>query len=164
MMAGSHVVMAITGWTLVSRYSGLPLLEPLALGMAVLGGLLPDLDHPRSWVGRRLALISWPLARLFGHRGITHSLLAVFGVSALWWWLANPTAPQLATVPLVEPLLVGYLSHLIADGLTPAGVPLLWPNRRRFTVPLVATGGMVEWLAGMVAVLWLGSQLWPLWR
>lgn len=161
MMAGTHVVIAVAGWTLVSRHSGLPPFEPLAAVLAITGGLLPDIDHPRSWVGRRLALIAWPMARLCGHRGVTHSLLALLAIAGLWWLVAHPQAPQRATVSLLLPMLVGYLSHLLADFLTPAGVPLLWPSRRRFAVPLVATGGAVEWLSGLAVTLWLGTQLWP---
>lgn len=34
-------------------------------------------------------------------------------------------------------MLVGYLSHIMADMLTSAGVPLLWPCRWRFRLPLI---------------------------
>jgi inner membrane protein len=33
---------------------------------------------------------------------------------------------------------LGYLSHILADMLTPAGVPLLWPCRWRFRLPILA--------------------------
>lgn len=46
---------------------------------ALLTSLLPDIDHPRSLLGQRLRWISVPIARAFGHRGFTHSLLAVAG-------------------------------------------------------------------------------------
>ncbi|STW30033.1 inner membrane protein [Klebsiella michiganensis] len=38
----------------------------------------------------------------------------------------------------VQGLVLGYLSHILADMLTPAGVPLLWPCRWRFRLPLLA--------------------------
>ena len=44
---------------------------------AILTCLLPDIDHPKSFLGQRLKWISKPIARAFGHRGFTHSLLAV---------------------------------------------------------------------------------------
>lgn len=44
---------------------------------SVTSTLLPDLDHPNSLLGRCLPWSSGPLFRLFGHRGFTHSLLAV---------------------------------------------------------------------------------------
>ncbi len=48
---------------------------------AVLTCLLPDIDHPKSFLGQRLSWISKPVARAFGHRGFTHSLLAVLALS-----------------------------------------------------------------------------------
>lgn len=35
-------------------------------------------------------------------------------------------------------MVLGYLSHILADMLTPAGVPLLWPCRWRFRFPILA--------------------------
>ena len=52
---------------------------------AVLTCLLPDIDHPKSFLGQRLKWISKPIARAFGHRGFTHSLLAVFGLLTLFY-------------------------------------------------------------------------------
>lgn len=52
---------------------------------AVLTCLLPDIDHPKSFLGQRLSWISKPVARAFGHRGFTHSLLAVFGALTLFY-------------------------------------------------------------------------------
>jgi membrane-bound metal-dependent hydrolase YbcI (DUF457 family) len=46
-MAGSHVVVGIATWTLVAPHLGLPALDPVALGLATFGSLLPDIDHPR---------------------------------------------------------------------------------------------------------------------
>ncbi|SPW32689.1 Inner membrane protein ydjM [Edwardsiella tarda] len=39
----------------------------------------------------------------------------------------------------LQAMIIGYLSHLLADMLTPAGVPLLWPIRWRFRLPLLVT-------------------------
>jgi len=67
----------------------------------------------------------------FGHRGITHSLLALGLLVALgelpfcpWHWLH-----------LGFLIGWGYASHLVADALTKQGVPLLWPLDRRFGFP-----------------------------
>lgn len=35
--------------------------------------------------------------------------------------------------------MIGYLSHLLADMLTPSGIPLFWPYRKRFRIPLINT-------------------------
>ena len=52
---------------------------------AILTCLLPDIDHPKSFLGQRLKWISKPVARAFGHRGFTHSLFAVFAMLALFY-------------------------------------------------------------------------------
>ncbi|HSV28266.1 MAG TPA: metal-dependent hydrolase [Candidatus Omnitrophota bacterium] len=136
MMAGSHVVMGAALWAVSAKLAGAPPAEPQALAAAAFGALLPDIDHPQSWAGRKMRVVSVPLALVVGHRGITHSALAVAGCLAVlvvmgMGWVAAP-------------VVLGYLSHLLADGLTPSGVPLLWPSRRRFTLNLCRTGGVAE--------------------
>ena len=76
-----------------------------------------------------------PIARAFGHRGFTHSLLAVFGLLTLFYL----KVPESWIVPAdaIQGMVLGYLSHILADMLTPAGVPLLWPCRWRFRLPIL---------------------------
>ncbi|RVS91461.1 metal-dependent hydrolase [Escherichia coli] len=87
---------------------------------AILTCLLPDIDHPKSFLGQRLKWISKPIARAFGHRGFTHSLLAVFAL------------------------------------LAPAGVPLLWPCRWRFRLPILVPqkGNQLERFICMALFVW----------
>ncbi|MBN2388155.1 MAG: metal-dependent hydrolase [Anaerolineales bacterium] len=79
-------------------------------------------------MGAALALmgLSWVLCRSLHHRGPLHSLvftagvtlvacLACWGVGLYWWWGLW--------------FGWGWLWHILADGLTEAGVPLLWPFR-----------------------------------
>lgn len=143
MMAGSHMVVGAALWAVTAKLAGHPPAEPQALAAATLGALLPDIDHPQSWAGRKLRVVSVPLALVFGHRGITHSLLAVAGAIAL--------LAVMGTGGMAAPVAIGYLSHLLADALTPSGVPLLWPSRRRFTLNLCDTGSVVE--LGLVALV-----------
>ena len=101
---------------------------------AVLTCLLPDIDHPKSFLGQRLSWISKPVARAFGHRGFTHSLLAVFGALTLFYlkvpdsWIVPADALR-AGAGLSQPHSRRY-AH-------PAGVPLLWPCRWRFRLPIL---------------------------
>lgn len=101
---------------------------------AILTCLLPDIDHPKSFLGQRLKWISKPIARAFGHRGFTHSLLAVFALLATFYL----KVPESWFIPAdaLQGMVLGYLSHILADMLTPAGVPLLWPCRWRFRLPI----------------------------
>src|SRR4051812_27051315 len=124
LLAGSHVALGAAAWALAAPGFGRPALDAGSLALAALGALLPDIDHPKSWVGRRLRPVSDGIAAVFGHRGITHSLLAVAGCGLLLrgnWAL---------------PVVLGYLSHLGGDLLTPAGLRLFWPLPGRWAVPL----------------------------
>lgn len=87
---------------------------------AVLTCLLPDIDHPKSLLGQRLKWISKPIARACGHRGFTHSLLAVFAALTLFY-LKVPDS-WLIPADAIQGMVLGYLSHILADMLT-RGVP-----------------------------------------
>jgi inner membrane protein len=150
MMAGSHVAVGAVAWIWAAPHLGLPAFEPVSLALAVGGALLPDMDHPRSWVGRRARMISRPLAAMFGHRGFTHSILAV----ALCAYLL---ARQGWHRQIVDPLVVGYLSHLAADLITSSGLRLAWPLQQRFAIPICKTGSALERLIVLVLVVWCGA-------
>jgi inner membrane protein len=75
--------MSLSAWAWAAPHLGFPAFDPVALALAIGGALLPDIDHPQSWVGRRARLISQPLAALIGHRGFTHSILAVIACGLL---------------------------------------------------------------------------------
>jgi membrane-bound metal-dependent hydrolase YbcI (DUF457 family) len=111
---------------------------PIALALVTLGALLPDLDHPDGRLANErvfgipvLKPFAWLLGKIFGHRGATHSLLALAGLIALgevsllpWAW---------AHLGLI--IGWGYAFHLLADMLTKRGVPLLWPLGWDFGFP-----------------------------
>ncbi|WP_158782904.1 metal-dependent hydrolase [Pantoea sp. BAV 3049] len=139
MTAEGHVIFAIASAIFAKRAELTP---ELASGdwwhivpAALLTCLLPDIDHPKSTLGQRLKWLSQPIARAFGHRGFTHSLLAVIGGVVLF----QLKIPSEWVIPAdaFQGLVLGYLSHIAADMLTPAGVPLLWPCRWRFRLPLL---------------------------
>lgn len=151
MMAGSHVILGVCAWAYAARIVGAPPLDPLSLGLAAAGSLLPDIDHPKSWIGRRLKVVSVPIAMIFGHRGITHSLVAVAGCIAVLRWDSDHWRVAL-------PLVVGYVSHLAADLFTPAGLCLTWPLRRTFALPIVKTGGFGEQIFVTAAAGWVYAK------
>ncbi len=116
----------------------------LGLGLAVLAGgagaLLPDLDHESSTATHHLwggglanTVLGGALRRLLGgHRGVTHSALAIAAVGVLTsLLLGNPVGwsgllgSRWADVGLA--LTLGYASHILGDLLTREGVPLWWP-------------------------------------
>ncbi len=146
MRAGSHLAFGAAAWMLAAPWCGQAPFAALGLGLAACGALLADIDHPASWVGRRTRPLSTLVAAVCGHRGLTHSALAA--VLCLWLLLAGSGRGPLA------PLAVGYLSHLGGDFLTPRGLPLAWPLKRRWALPLLRTGSAAEpLLVGAVLVL-----------
>lgn len=147
MMVSTHLVTGFFAGAGLVNFLDLNGLEAVSLLLgSIAGALLPDLDHPKSWLGQRIPLVSVPIAAVFGHRGITHSLLAVVGlVLALWHglvqWHLLETRWGLGAVGVAA----GYLSHIAGDFVTHGGVPLLWPLKRRFSSPLTfLTGGAFE--------------------
>ncbi len=86
--------------------------------------LLPDLDHPRSFYGNKLKFISKFIYSNIGHRKITHSLL-FFIILNLLIFILNLFIKS--NLDIVYGMILGYLSHIVADINTPMGVYLFWP-------------------------------------
>lgn len=175
MTAEGHIIFAIASAIFAKRAELTPVLASAdwwhLIPAALLTCLLPDIDHPKSLLGQRLKWIAVPISRAFGHRGFTHSLLAVLGGLALFQ--INVPADWPVPADVLQGMVLGYLSHIIADMLTPAGVPLLWPCRWRFRLPLLNSqkGNQLEralCLALVGYAIWfspeqpyLGTDGWP---
>lgn len=153
MMAFSHVLTGLSGYSLVAHFAELPL-DAVTMGAAIGGSLLPDIDHPKSWLGRRLLPISVPLTMLVGHRGVTHSLLAVLGMAMVLIFYGGVGGGVVAA------LCTGYVIHLAGDFVTNSGIPLFWPIKRRFRLPIATTGGFVEPFIVLAVVVWAGMTQW----
>lgn len=139
MMYPTHVVFGMACYMAASRVLGLPN-EGLEIAAAAVGALLPDFDSPRTYLGRRLKIISVPLYHLIGHRTWSHSVTAALLFAGLVAYASS------SNVALVSGLGIGYLSHVLGDWLTPHGIPFLWPLREeRYASPLpFRTGGVTE--------------------
>ncbi|MGV6815778.1 MAG: metal-dependent hydrolase [Thiotrichales bacterium] len=126
----------------------------LALGAA----LLPDLDSRQSYLGRLLRPVSSWFEDSFGHRTLTHSVLAqiALGIAA---YFTLPSGFFLAFVS-------GWVSHSIADMMTPSGVAWFWPSRVRCVLPgnaryrMEVMGKGEHWFLGIMGVA--GVLLLPL--
>ncbi len=91
---------------------------------AFFGSALPDIDHPKSHLGRRFRIISRVISKAFGHRTFTHSLLFCFGMGyLLCQWNISVGIGAFA----------GIMSHILLDMLTPfsKGVALFYPIKKR---------------------------------
>jgi endonuclease YncB( thermonuclease family)/membrane-bound metal-dependent hydrolase YbcI (DUF457 family) len=103
--------------------------SPLLIVGAIVVGNLPDVDCAYSRIGRALYPIAKWIETRFGHRTVTHSLLAVAAVAALSFAIC-----RFAGSPFWYWWPTFYASHLLLDMLVGGGtaVPLLWPLKYRF--------------------------------
>ena len=112
------------------------------------GSLLPDIDNARSTLGHRLGWVSKEIQHIAGHRTLFHSLLGLVLGSLLALGLEQLVTLILSQHGLALPaqfvrgshlvfygVLFGSIIHIAADALTLGGVPLFWPNRKRFGFP-----------------------------
>lgn len=111
------------------------------LGGAV-GGLLPDIDHVNSKLGHRAYPVSRTIQFAFGHRTITHSALFLLFLLMLAM-LAGHVAGYAG--------LLAAALHVICDMMTPRGVPLLYPARVSFRLPIVWRFSMVTEMLTLLA-------------
>lgn len=126
MLTPTHLVAGQTAFLLGAIATGHAPTLAEAL-VALLASLIPDLDSRHSYVGRLLPFISGPLEHQFGHRTMTHSLIVQVAIGALAY----------ATLPFgwFLALFAGWVSHSLADMMTPAGVCWFWPSRVRCVIP-----------------------------
>jgi membrane-bound metal-dependent hydrolase YbcI (DUF457 family)/uncharacterized coiled-coil protein SlyX len=153
MRAPTHIVFGIFSATSVfSLFSAALHKDLVAVGAVIIGSLLPDIDSPKSTLGRLLPFASTAIERQWGHRTITHGLL-------MWMALAVLLLPLCVWRKAVYgALLIGYLSHLLIDCATKAGVPLFYPHTAVCVIPgngkyRVKTGSLAE--QGVLIVLLL---------
>ena len=103
--------------------------KPQYIAVAIVSSLLADIDHSRSAIGLAFFPISNWLDKKYGHRTITHSLsfliAATFTVLIIERNLLSEDWNGITVI-----FFFGFLSHLVIDMITIAGVPLLYPFRR----------------------------------
>lgn len=99
-----------------------PILWPFGIALGAVAAIVPDIDHPSSFLNQRLPLGSTAGTAL-EHRHFTHSFVAtwLFSLYLHWLW---PMVPEI----LLNCAVAGYLSHsLTMDILNPEGAQLFWP-------------------------------------
>jgi inner membrane protein len=110
----------------------------------ITGSLIPDMDQAsnRLWdllpAGDEVGKV---FRRVFiKHRTLTHSLLGVFLIyKALEWLLPKFLNTNFVDVNVVfASIMIGYISHLVADSFTKDGLPLLFPFKITFGIPPIS--------------------------
>lgn len=128
----------------------------ILLAAGGLAALLPDIDHPRAPLRRRLGVVGNVAFGSLKHRGLTHTLIALVAIASAAL-TALPGAVGLAVA-------VGYGSHIVADMWTVSGLPVLWPYKKEsyhlLPRPLrITTNTLPEHLIALGLLVVIGSQL-----
>jgi inner membrane protein len=130
MTAPTHIAAGISAMSFVSLLIPAYRLSLTHIIVGAIAALLPDIDNPRSFIGRLLFFISGPIDRRYGHRTITHSLLATFILSGsaylVLYTISRSTTQYL---PLVFTITLAYFSHIFFDAITKQGVQIYYPAR-----------------------------------
>lgn len=105
------------------------------------GALIPDMDQAGNSLWNLLPgrhNVAKVLRKIFyKHRTLTHSLLGVFllykVLDVVFHQIFNPLFlnPDI----LLASVMIGYISHLLADSFTEEGLPLLFPFKFTFGIP-----------------------------
>lgn len=94
----------------------------------IIGGILPDMDNPKSYIGRLSNPISKYIGKfsgLFGkrgkyHRGVLHDpSIYIIGLILSYLYF-----------PYLLGIFIGGLSHIYLDMFNPVGIPLLFGTKR----------------------------------
>lgn len=156
MMGITHGVFSLTFTSIA-----LGTANPMALTVAAIAGLFPDIDTSKSLIGRVFYPISSSLEKYYPHRSITHSFMAsgvvvlvTFPMTFYWndlYWQA---------------LTLGYFLGWFADVFTKSGVEAFYPSKARLIIPAnprlrLSTRSNAEWflLMVLVAIALLGINL-----
>ena len=118
-----------------------PHLALAALGAGLVGGLLPDIDHPGSTISHTLKPVNALVSFIFTHRGFFHTPILYLVLWSLWIWLC----PQPEYLIWGNLVFCGIVSHLVLDLLNPGGIPVFFPfDRERHRLAHIRTGGKAE--------------------
>lgn len=107
----------------------------LFLVFAVLFSSFPDVDHSGSMINRKFFVFRI-FSFLFKHRGFMHSIFF-----ALILFLI---ARHFGYDDIGYGVMVGFLAHLLADGLTKSGVRMFYPLFKFRMRGFIKTGGLLE--------------------
>jgi membrane-bound metal-dependent hydrolase YbcI (DUF457 family) len=151
----THLILgANTAWLLIATG-----FNPVILALVgAFGALIPDLDASDSTIKhiqtkgiKPFYVFAEILSGVFGHRGFMHSILGLVA-----WSMLSAVAGTLWGYPTGMALFLGYTSHLLADSLTPSGIPFFYPRPRRFVLLprefAIHTGSLLEEMIFFVLV------------
>lgn len=154
-MGHTHALAGGLGWLAFAPAVLPPAVVVLATPIAMVAALGPDVDHPRSLLGKALGPLGWLVRAVTSHRVETHSLLSVL--------LIYGALRALGPSAVAGAVAGGWASHIVTDCLTVEGVALWWPiTRRKVSLGRISTNGASEAVFSCILCFCFG--LYVLWR
>src|SRR3989338_3758403 len=144
MMYKTHILISLLVGYIVSLLIDISNVYNFLL-FCLLGGLLPDIDHSKSYLGNKSMGLSYVISKIFGHRGFFHSIFPPVILYLVFDWLNYPL--------VALGLFVGYFSHLFADALTEHGVNFLYPVTKFKLEGFVNVGGLGEYILFLILLI-----------
>ncbi|MCY8478064.1 metal-dependent hydrolase [Bacillus atrophaeus] len=128
----------------------------LVAASGAIGGIVPDICHGGSKIGRRLPILSKIINLLFGHRTFTHSLLFLLIVGGIGFY--NVPGDSLN---LFIGFMVGMGSHLLLDAATKNGIAFFYPLKIKVRLPFTTrTGSFIEYVVFAAITVFLVYSGW----
>lgn len=147
MVEKSHIATSLAISAAFSYAVSYPFTISFVVGVT-LGSILPDIDHPKSFISRHSFGLGKVINKKFGHRGITHSLVT--------WAVLFTTLVLFLPSPFTLGVGLGYLLHIIEDYFSVSGVPLFLPfDQKRRKCPIYKTSDKIEKIIFISALLFL---------
>ncbi len=113
----------------IATISGEPIIGAVSIG-TTLGAMAPDLDILAQFKGH--------LSYLKNHRGMSHSILFLAGISLALSIILNFIFPETNFLRILLWTFIGSLSHSFLDILNSYGAQILWPfSKKRFSGSLL---------------------------
>ena len=121
----------------------------------IVGALIPDMDQATNKLWDLLPagnLVGGVLRKLMiNHRTISHSLLGIFLFYQIFLRIIPVffNSDYINTNLVVNSIMIGFISHILADSITKEGEPLLFPFKIKFGFPpfaflRITTGKFME--------------------
>ena len=137
MMFTTHVALAVLIFYLIA-YTGLLQPYTMLLIVVIIGSLLPDIDHPQSYISSRndfTRFLSGTLTKeLTTHRSHFHTIYAAVGFAVLTIivWLVFDISNIIHPLLAAFGMFLGYTAHLLGDAMTSSGIYWLGKGKEKY--------------------------------
>lgn len=124
MLFFNHVAGGLTFTVTFCSFADVNVYEkPEYLALTLFSSVAPDIDYPKSVIGKVFLPLSKWIEKNHGHRTITHSLLACVIYTLVISLIQTLTGAN--NITLIA--FTAYFSHLIFDMCTRSGIPFFYP-------------------------------------